>query len=278
MADGVQVRTLSELHENFAIERVIAYLENGKLLVWLRDRNEYELADELAELNPTDAEYIKTIYKILDVPYDMQAEMDYKNRQVHIYKQNELKRYGIDIDDNQVLEAIVFNQEELAVLVAAGVATIYLCGDRFTIPLDKHGVRYIGLNNPVVQIDSDEVVDWMEKAIVLEKVRCDDKYQKILAASKLEIKKEFVEKNPSNLNSLLTNIQKEKSEKLYDIVFDKLCDVNYDVDMKSNRLAGIAGEKLKTIDYDVDAESKRLIAIVNKRDLLTVGKRYMESL
>lgn len=277
MANSVQVRTITELRENFAIEHVLAYLENGKLLVWLRDRNEHELADRLAGLNPTDAEYIKTIYKILDVPYDSQAEIEYKNMQVRIQKRDKLKLYGIDVDDDQVLEAIVFNQEELAVLVAAGVPTIYLCGDRFTIPLDKHGVRYIGLNNPVVQIDSDEVVDWMEKAIVLEKVRCDDKYQKILAASKLE-KKEFVEKNPSNLNSLLTNIQKEKSEKLYDIVFDKLCDVNYDVDMKNNRLARIASEKLKTIDYDVDAGSKRLIAIVNKCDLLTVGKRYMESL
>ena len=38
MENGVEVRSIEELKENFSLAKILIYLSNGKLLTWLRDR------------------------------------------------------------------------------------------------------------------------------------------------------------------------------------------------------------------------------------------------
>ena len=54
MVNGVQVRTLDELKENWDLEKVLNYYLNGKLQTWLTDRYYTELADAVASLSDID--------------------------------------------------------------------------------------------------------------------------------------------------------------------------------------------------------------------------------
>ena len=38
MENGVSVRDLDELKDNFSLARVIGYINDGKLITWLQDR------------------------------------------------------------------------------------------------------------------------------------------------------------------------------------------------------------------------------------------------
>lgn len=69
---------------------------------------------------------------------------------------------------------MAFDQDELYDLLDEKVNEIYLCGDRFAIPLSVQDVSYKGINNPVVVIDSKTEVDWLAKGITLEAVRYDE--------------------------------------------------------------------------------------------------------
>lgn len=59
MDNGVEVRSVDELRENFSLVRVLSYVDNGKLVVWLRDRYENDLANKIETLENDDVELAK---------------------------------------------------------------------------------------------------------------------------------------------------------------------------------------------------------------------------
>ena len=85
------------------------------------------------------------------------------------------------------IDKVAFDQDELYDLLDEKVNEIYLCGDRFAIPLSVQDVSYKGINNPVVVIDSKTEVDWLAKGITLEAVRYDEKYQAVVDLSLIHI-------------------------------------------------------------------------------------------
>lgn len=91
-----------------------------------------------------------------------------------------LKEYTSEQKYIDVEEKIAFNQDELYDLLDDGATDIYLCGDRFSIPLSKSGISYHGINNPTVVVNSKEEVNWEEKKISLSDVKFDEKYQQII--------------------------------------------------------------------------------------------------
>ena len=70
MKDGVEVRTIEDLKEKFSLERIVLYLFNGKLIVWLQDHYLANMANSLLELSSSDAEFYKKICDIFEVEYD----------------------------------------------------------------------------------------------------------------------------------------------------------------------------------------------------------------
>ena len=44
MDNGLEVRSMEELRNNFSLGRVLEYIQNGKLVIWLRDRYENNIA------------------------------------------------------------------------------------------------------------------------------------------------------------------------------------------------------------------------------------------
>lgn len=75
MKDGVKVRTLEELQDNFDLKTVIGYFLDGKLQKWLEDRYYDEKVEALQQLD-TEQPDIRAICNILEVPYAETVELD----------------------------------------------------------------------------------------------------------------------------------------------------------------------------------------------------------
>ena len=186
MDDGIEVRTMDELREHFAISPVLAYLENGKLLTWLRDRYEDDLADALESLDLRDTELAANVCKIFEVEVDLSAAEDMEAIQERNRKIELLKEAAADEKFFDLVDQIAFTQDELYDLLDDGQTTIYLCGESFSIPLGKKGIAYVGINQPVAKIASKTVVDWAEKKITLTNIQFDETYQQMLKSETME--------------------------------------------------------------------------------------------
>lgn len=189
MKDGIEVRNLEELKENFSLERILFYLTDGKLETWLRDRYEDGLADAIAGLEREDKELNRKICKIFEVEYVPEGEADLEKVAERKRKMGLLKDYTEDEQYEKVIDQIAFEQDELYDLLDEGKTKIYLCGEKFSVPLGKEGIRYVGINNPVVVISSKEKIDFKKKGIIFENIRFDEKYQKILGGTELQAEK-----------------------------------------------------------------------------------------
>ena len=199
MDNGVEVRSLEELKNNFSLARVVGYLEDGKLMIWLRDRYADEIADEVEQLNSDDEELERKICEIFDVSYD---EKELEKEIGRLERRKRLKQITGEKKYLDVIDKVAFDQDELYDLLDDEADIIYLCGERFSIPLSKSGVSYIGINTPVVVIDSKVEVDWEERKIVLESVIFDEKYQKIVQETSIEERTEI----NSNVKDSIDNI------------------------------------------------------------------------
>ena len=66
MENDIEVRNLEELKDNFSLARVIGYINDGKLITWLQDRYENELAEEVKKICDQISKYDRnTINRIL---------------------------------------------------------------------------------------------------------------------------------------------------------------------------------------------------------------------
>lgn len=176
--NGVEIRSLEELKENFSAPQLLEYMENGKMVTWMRDRNLNDMAEQVQELKTEDLNSLVRLCEILDIPSEKAKEY-IKNEAVRRERIHRLD--GItDKVDEKLIDQVAFDQNELYKLLEEGQKEIYLCGDRFLIPLTKSGITYIGVNNPVAVIDSKEEVDWIKLDISLKDIVYDQEYQGIL--------------------------------------------------------------------------------------------------
>ena len=93
MENGIEVRSVEELRENFSLARVMEYMDNGKLLIWLRDRYANDIADAIEQLDDNDPEIAKKVSAIFDVPYDEKAEEDLEKAAERAERVRKLKQY-----------------------------------------------------------------------------------------------------------------------------------------------------------------------------------------
>lgn len=180
MKDGIEVRSIEELRDNFSLEQVLSYLSNGKLETWLRDRYLNEIADAVSELDQEDDELGKKICNIFEVEYVDEDEVDIELLKERQRRTELLQNFTDEEKFFEFVDKIAFEQDDIYDLLDEGEVVIYLCGDSFSIPLSEKGINYIGVNNPIVVISSKDKVDFEGKGILFENVRFDEKYQKIL--------------------------------------------------------------------------------------------------
>ncbi len=157
MKDGVQVRTMEALKENFDLEKICENFMNGKLLTWLEERYYEEEAEQVKALEQTDADLKKKLCQILGVEW---AEEDTVDLDEIALRQERLAKLKQLTDDEEILskvDQVAFDQEELADLLDEGVKEIILCDNKFVIPLSQKNIRYRGVGKAIVEIKSAQI-------------------------------------------------------------------------------------------------------------------------
>lgn len=263
MEHGTKVRSIEELKEHFFLPQVLMYITNGKMITWLRDRYEDEIAEAIEALDSGDDNLVRKVCDIFDVPFDEDYAIDIEKAEGRSRKLKQLKEYTSESVFIDHLDHIAFTQEDVYDLLDENQSEIYLCGEQFSIPLGKKGVSYIGINNPIVIINSKEVVDWIGKSISLENIRFDEKYQRVEdnAREQEEVSQEVLHEwesysTHSFLDFMMAPSEKEESEGCYKKVRKIVYNLNYDIDLdiqeikgkllKAN-LIGLAGNYLNSL-------------------------------
>ena len=210
MADGVKVRTLDELKDNWSLEKVVENYLNGRLATWLNDRYYTELAeqvDALAEVQDNTA-LQKELCRIFDVDFADEEDIDVDAVNERNHKLDILRQYTADDTVLKNVDIVAFDQEELGDILDSGENVIYLFNNTFSIPLSVKNKKYIGVGKAECIIHSKDVVDFAELGIEFENVVFDEKYRKIEE-----------EKSPSKFrdegNKLYDNKEYEKAIELY---------------------------------------------------------------
>lgn len=157
MADGSQVRTIEELREHFDLAAILGYYNSGRLSEWLIDRYYEAEAEKIKTLDSSSEEFKKKLCEIFAVPYSesVAADVDLAEIAAKNKRYERLKQFTADDDILKEVDKVAFSQEELDNLLDEGVELVYLCGEKFDIPCSKGGVKYIGVNNPMVNVDKE---------------------------------------------------------------------------------------------------------------------------
>ena len=76
MENGIEVRSMEELRDNFSISKVICYLKEGKLVTWLRDRYANDIADLIEELELQDERLAEKVSEIFGPDVDVDIDIE----------------------------------------------------------------------------------------------------------------------------------------------------------------------------------------------------------
>ena len=163
LKNGMEVGTLEELKNNFSAEEIWDLWNRGELRVWLEERYYDDIVEEIEAIEKEkNAE--NRLYGIFGVekPETLEDDTDITNSNRR-ERLELLKKYIKDKERcheyGTVIDYIAFSQDELYDLLDRGEEEIYLCGDKFEIPISKENIIYYGLNEPVVALRVKEKMD-----------------------------------------------------------------------------------------------------------------------
>ncbi len=277
MDDGVEVRDVESLREHFSIPRVIAYAKEGKLAVWLRDRYAIDLAEAVEKIDKDDNEIASKICAVFDIEYNEKVEEDLEKAAERAKRTEMLREYTDDPKYIKEVGRVAFDQDELYDLLDENSDIIYLCGERFIIPISKAGVTYIGINNPVAVVESKVEVDWLEKKIVLKGLTFDEKYQEVIDSAE-ETKQELYEKLVENLKKYNRTCGKTH-QKFGEYGGSYL---SFMLSPKDRQAAGETFNKLTEafsgVKYNIDADINYIRGKLKKMNMIGCANNYLERL
>lgn len=104
---GEKVRTLEQLREHFDIFEGMEYVENGKLVKWLKSRGEDELAETVSALDPQGTDCPKKLCCALGIAFN-----ERKYQQLLQIKRGEEERRKVDEKRKRIIEAEKTRQQE----------------------------------------------------------------------------------------------------------------------------------------------------------------------
>lgn len=200
MKDSVQVRNLDDLRKHFDLDKTIGYFVDGKLLKWLEDRYYDEEAEAISALSKDDSDFNSKICKILGVEYEDEdlPEIDPEEIERRNERIAKLKQYTADTKILDKVDLVAFDQEELADLLDEEEPVIYLCQNKFTIPLREKNKKYVGIGKVEVVIRSKTRVDFQELNIQFENVHFNAEYEKLIKKSPDELLKQGEQAEEAN--------------------------------------------------------------------------------
>lgn len=280
MDNGIEVRDIESLRENFSLQRIMGYFENGKLVIWLRDRYANDMADQIELLNEDDSDLAQKICETLGVSYDESyqeniEEVAERNRKLALLKQYATEPAYLENVDN-----VAFEQDDVYDLLDEDVDVIYLCGEKFSIPLAVHGKKYIGINSPKVVIDSNEIVDFEARNIILEKVEFDEKYFAIVQEYEQALLKKENEYGEyfedTYISALLSKDMKNASRNCYETIAKEIVQVHHNIDDGTMEIMSFLSHEIEKLQGHVENDSKELYRTLLHEDLGRMGTKYFE--
>lgn len=168
LKNDVKVRTLEDLQQNFDLEKILAYYENGKLETWLRDRYEDDIAEQVGNIDRNSPEAVNVLCSVLGVSADNTTGVSLADVRLKNEKLDRVKQIS---DESEVInnyQNVAFSQEELDSIIASGVNTVYIYGESFKILPNTKSIRYVGLNKPKIDFDGHRWIEYHDNGIVIE--------------------------------------------------------------------------------------------------------------
>lgn len=243
MKDGNKVRTIEEFRTYFDSEKAVMYFLNGKLQGWLEDRHYAHYYKEICRIDSKKDNILQSICEVLKIESDVivSESIDLKKICNKNKKIEKIKQY---VDDKKILDrldSIAMNQKELDRLIENSCREVYLFEKSFIIPGTISNMRIIGINNPTLEIDSDEMIDFKSRKVIVSGVIFGNRYQKIIDDYKYEIEHRNNKKHQcyraSNIFDVrLSDQDRNESKKLFDYLENELFEVKYDIDLRSRIL------------------------------------------
>ena len=80
MEKGVEVRDIVSLRTHFSLPPLIEYKKNGKLVTWLRDRYETDLAKAVELIDDNDSQIAQKLCEVFGVEYTDKISADIKKQ------------------------------------------------------------------------------------------------------------------------------------------------------------------------------------------------------
>lgn len=214
MGNGVLVRNIDELKENFNAEKVTEYFLNGKLLIWLNDRYYDEEAEQVEALS-SEADKSLLSEKLCGI-FGIETEDSIDVEALERRRERLEKLRSVTSDDAILsnVDYVAFSQEELGDLLDEGAEEIYLCGEKFRIPFSVHNKKYIGINTPVVDISTkSDRIDLKKCGIVVENCDFSEKTQakmKTACEGVVEVERGDVETDHDDIGEIIYDTEDEE--------------------------------------------------------------------
>lgn len=282
MKDSVKVRTLEELQINFDAEKLIGHWLNGKLQTWLLDRH-YE--DQLAKINAINTSGETLLVELCEA---LEIDIDRAENKVkvdEIAKRQErikvIRQYTDDKDIIEHIDDVAMNQIELEVLLHRQVGSIYLYGEAFCFGgMSIKNVSFIGIDNPIIKVETDSLVDFHEMNVQFQGCKFDDKYLGLLGSKQIEEENKDKKKRKEYVVSSifdykLSDKDRIQSKKIYDRVQEELTDFEFDIDAGTNKMYKIVVEADIYDVFDIDRYGLEIKSVIDSAKLNDVWEKYI---
>jgi len=158
-----------EVAENFSLAELLNFARQGDLQKWLNENFYDSDAVKLAMIikrAPTDADLKLFVCEVFDLPLETLSTNDAADI---AEAADALNQKLLLTDDRHA--TFVRTQSELVKAVRSGAQVVYLCGGEFRIPLNRGDMTYIGSENALIEIDTEDDLDLDEREIVLENLQ-----------------------------------------------------------------------------------------------------------
>ena len=203
MEDGAEVRNIDDFKAHFDIEAVVKHFKEGKLLTWLTERYYDDEAAAVKKISLDDDDFQEKLCAIFgqETPEEI------------IRRSERLNRLKTFTDDKKILanvDKVAFDQEELADLLDADADEIYLCANRFVIPLRMKNKTYIGVGKVIAILGDKNQKDFAAANIKFKNVSFEELPQKKAEASTVIKKNDAIDS--SCLAIFVKTAKKFKSE------------------------------------------------------------------
>ena len=187
-----------------------------------------------------------------------------------------LKQYTDNQEFIDNVDLVAFDQEDLADLLDEDEDVIYLCQNKFIIPLRAENKKYIGIGKAEAVIRSKTVVDFAERNIEFVNVSFNAEYEKLLKEEQGSLPTEKSEETLDNTSiTLLQEAQKAEADKDFDValaLYKRIgsAEALYHMGKIYNNTAYIKYDKQKAIDYFKQAaekgneDAKNLISLISE--------------